>query len=93
MPGQFPNTHDDTLEGKNRRAANIFNFTPGWKSDWGGYLQLFDENDNVRCGLRPRYNTLNIIAIPQRHNVGIVAPFAGGMRLSVSGWLRYGDIE
>jgi Rps23 Pro-64 3,4-dihydroxylase Tpa1-like proline 4-hydroxylase len=91
MPGHFLSTHDDTVEGKNRRAAYIFNFTPDWSVDWGGYLQLLDDAGNVRAGLKPSFNTLNILAIPQRHNVSLVAPFAGGMRLSVSGWLRYGE--
>jgi Rps23 Pro-64 3,4-dihydroxylase Tpa1-like proline 4-hydroxylase len=91
LPGHFLNTHDDMHKSKNRRAAYIFNLTPDWRSDWGGYLQLLDDNDNIRCGLRPAFNVLNIIAIPQRHNVGIVAPFAAGKRLSISGWLRYGE--
>ncbi|HEX2139124.1 MAG TPA: 2OG-Fe(II) oxygenase family protein [Woeseiaceae bacterium] len=91
MPGHFLTTHDDSQEGKNRRAAYIFNFTPRWSEDWGGYLQLLDESGDVRRGLKPTFNALNILAVPQRHNVGIVAPFAAGMRLSISGWFRYGD--
>lgn len=89
-PGQFLTTHDDIQEGKNRRAAYIFNFTPEWRPDWGGYLQLLDESDNVRIGLAPTFNALNIIAIPQRHNVSFVTPFAGDPRFAVSGWLRFG---
>jgi Rps23 Pro-64 3,4-dihydroxylase Tpa1-like proline 4-hydroxylase len=92
-PGQFLSTHDDVQEGKKRRAAYIFNFTPQWLADWGGYLQLLDDVGNVRCGLAPTFNALNIIAIPQRHNVSFVTPFASGVRLSVSGWLRYGQPE
>lgn len=90
-PGHFLNVHDDVHEGKQRRAAYIFNFTPDWAPDWGGYLQLLDEHGHIRRGLKPEFNTLNIIAVPQLHSVGLVAPFAGGVRLSVSGWLRYGD--
>ncbi len=89
--GHFLSTHDDTLEGKNRRAAYIFNFTPKWRADWGGYLQLLDDVGNVRCGLAPTFNTLNILAIPQKHNVSFVTPFAGGVRLAISGWFRHGD--
>ena len=92
-PGHFLTTHDDIHEGKNRLAAYIFNFTKDWPADWGGYLQLLDDQGHVRRGLRPTFNTLNILAIPQKHNVSIVAPFAGGMRMSVSGWLRHGDPE
>ncbi len=89
--GHFLTTHDDSQAGKHRRAAYIFNFTPDWSSDWGGFLQLLDDDGHVRRGLRPSFNTLNIVAVPQPHSVGIVAPFAGGSRLSVTGWLRYGD--
>lgn len=91
LPGHFLTTHDDALEGKRRRAAYIFNFTPDWRPDWGGHLQLLDEFGNVRRGLVPSFNTLNLLAVPQTHNVSLVAPFAGGMRLSISGWLRYGE--
>lgn len=90
LAGHFLTTHDDTREGKNRRAAYVFNFTRSWSADWGGYLQLLDEAGHIRRGLKPTFNALNIIAIPQTHNVGFVAPFAGGMRLSITGWLRAG---
>lgn len=92
-PGHFLSTHDDTLDNKNRRAAYIFNFTDDWVEDWGGYLQLFDDDGHMRHGIKPVFNSLNIIRIPQRHNVAIVSPFAAGMRISVSGWLRFGDPE
>jgi len=92
-PGHFLTTHDDNPAGKNRRAAYIFGFTPDWPADWGGFLQLLDEDDNIRFGIKPGFNTLNILAVPQKHSVGLVAPFAGGMRMSVTGWLRYGEPE
>jgi Rps23 Pro-64 3,4-dihydroxylase Tpa1-like proline 4-hydroxylase len=91
MPGHFLSTHDDAIEGKNRRAAYIFNFTPEWRPDWGGYLQLLDDAGHVRRGLIPSFNTLNILAVQQRRNVSVVAPFAGGMRFAISGWFRYGE--
>lgn len=90
LPGHFLSTHDDAHELKNRRAAYIFNFTPRWEADWGGYLLLQDDAGDVRRGLKPRFNTLNLLAVPQRHSVSIVAPFAGGARLSITGWLRHG---
>lgn len=92
-PGHFLSAHDDSAEGKNRRAAYVFNFTENWAPDWGGYLQLLDDEGHVKRGLRPRFNVLNIIAVPQLHNVSFVAPFAAAVRLSVTGWLRYGDTE
>jgi Rps23 Pro-64 3,4-dihydroxylase Tpa1-like proline 4-hydroxylase len=92
-PGHFLSAHDDSADGKNRRAAYIFNFTEDWAPDWGGYLQMLDEEGHVKRGLRPRFNVLNIIDVPQLHNVSFVAPFAAAVRLSVTGWLRYGDPE
>lgn len=88
MPGHFLTTHDDTSEGKNRKAAYVFNFTRNWSADWGGYLQLLDDAGHVRRGLKPSFNALNLVAVPQNHNVGFVAPFAAGVRLSITGWLR-----
>jgi SM-20-related protein len=93
MPGHFLTTHDDESLNKHRRVAYIFNFTRDWRPDWGGYLQLLDDAGDVRRGLMPAFNALNILAVPQKHNVGFVAPFAGGMRLSISGWLRAGERE
>jgi len=90
-PGHFLTTHDDEASGKNRRAAYILGFTMDWPADWGGYLQLFDKDDNMRFGIRPAFNSLNILAVPQKHSVGIVAPFAGGVRFSITGWLRHGE--
>lgn len=89
-PGHFLTVHDDSQEGKQRRAAYVFNFTRGWRPDWGGYLQLLDANGHIRRGLLPAFNTLNLVAVPQPHNVGFVTPFAGSTRLSITGWLRYG---
>jgi SM-20-related protein len=89
-PGQFLTCHDDFEPAKNRRAAYVLNLTPDWRPDWGGYLQLLDEQGHVRRGLKPMFNVLNLLAVPQPHNVGIVAPFAGEQRLSITGWLRHG---
>lgn len=47
-------------------------------------------HDARKAGL---HDGLNILAVPQKHNVSLVAPFAGGMRLSISGWFRSGEPE
>ena len=90
-PGHFLKCHDDDQLNKNRRAAYIFNFTPDWDVDWGGYLQLLDDRQHIRRGIRPLFNSLNIIAVPQPHNVSYVAPYARGKRYAITGWLRYGE--
>lgn len=90
-PGHFLTSHDDNVAGKKRRAAYIFNFSIDWRPDWGGYLQLLDEEGHVWRGIKPTFNALTILAVPQSHNVSFVTPFAGGMRFAISGWLRYGE--
>lgn len=87
--GHFLSRHDDQQAGKNRRVAYIFNFTPEWQSDWGGNLQLLDDRQHVRRGIRPVFNSLNFLAVPQDHNVSMVTPFAQGARYAITGWLRY----
>lgn len=91
--GHFLSCHDDSAEGKNRRAAYIFNLTREWSPDWGGYLQLLDDDGHIRRGLRPSFNVLNLIAVPQPHNVSLVSPFAAASRLAITGWLRHGASE
>ena len=90
LPGHFLTCHDDSHAGKKRRAAYVFNLTPDWPTDWGGYLQLLDDEYHIRRGFKPTFNALNLLAVPQNHNVSMVAPFAGGQRLSIAGWLRHG---
>lgn len=91
MPGHFLTRHDDNVAGKHRRLAYVLNLTPEWNADWGGALQFHDKSGNVECGFTPAYNVLNLFRIPASHSVGIVAPFAGGNRYSITGWLRSGD--
>lgn len=89
-PGHFVTIHNDDLEGKNRRAAYVFNLTPEWREDWGGYLNFFDDDGHLSAGFKPAFNALNVFTVPMRHSVGVVAPFARKPRLVVSGWLRAG---
>jgi Rps23 Pro-64 3,4-dihydroxylase Tpa1-like proline 4-hydroxylase len=72
---------------KLRRAAYVFNLTPRWQPDWGGQLQFIGPDGHVAEAWVPRFNALNVFAVPQPHAVSIVAPFAVGARYSVTGWL------
>lgn len=90
-PGHFLTVHNDDVEGKNRRCAYVLNLTPRWMEDWGGYLCFFDATGNLVGGYKPAFNTLNVFAIPARHSVSVVAPFAREPRYGVSGWLRAGS--
>ena len=89
-PGHFLTSHDDAIEGKNRRAAYVFGLTQGWRAEWGGLLLFHDASGDIERGMTPRFNSLNIFAVPQLHSVSYVTPSAPEARLSITGWLRSG---
>ncbi len=88
-PGQFLAQHDDSHVAEGWRVAYVLNLCAvEWRPDWGGYLNFFDEKGDVEQGFRPRFNALNIFAVPQAHNVGYVPPFAPAERFAITGWFR-----
>lgn len=88
-PGQFLRQHNDqSPPDQTWLVAYVYNLTPGWQPDWGGYLQLLDAEGDIGRGLMPRHNALNLMAVPQPHMVSQVATFAGAARYSVTGWFR-----
>jgi Rps23 Pro-64 3,4-dihydroxylase Tpa1-like proline 4-hydroxylase len=89
-PGDFLTCHDDLVEGKQRRAAYVFNFTRPWSVDWGGILQFIDADGHLAEGYTPTFNALNIVRVPNAHSVSYVNPLAAGARYSITGWLRAG---
>jgi SM-20-related protein len=89
--GDFLTVHSDAAEGKNRLYAYVLNFTPRWRADWGGLLAFIDRDGHVAEAYTPRFNALNLFAVPQDHAVTLVAPFAGADRLAVTGWVRARD--
>ncbi len=88
--GQFLTTHNDDVEGKDRRIAYVFNFTRDWRPDFGGLLLFLDDQGHVEEGYLPLFNSLNLFRIPALHCVSYVTPFASGCRYSISGWFRAG---
>ena len=87
-PGHFLTAHTDDVDGKNRLFAYVLNFTPAWRTDWGGLLLFHDADGNVAEGYSPTFNALNIFRVPQLHSVSTVAAYAGAPRYSVTGWIR-----
>lgn len=87
-PGHFLTTHDDDVAGKDRLFAYVLNFTPAWRADWGGLLMFLGPDGHVAEAYTPTFNALNIFRVPQPHAVTQVASFAGGDRLSITGWIR-----
>jgi hypothetical protein len=87
-PGQFLGVHNDSHVAEGWRIAYVMNFTRDWHEDWGGYLLFYDEDGDVVAGFRPRYNALNLFAVPQRHNVTYVPPWSPVGRFAITGWFR-----
>lgn len=87
-PGDFLTAHDDGVAGKKRLAAYVFGLSPRWRIEWGGLLLFHGADGNVDQGLPPRFNTLNIFAVPQMHSVSMVTRAAPSRRYSITGWLR-----
>ncbi len=92
-PGDFLTGHDDDVPGKDRIAAYVFGMTPRWRPEWGGLLLFHGANEATVAGNVPRYNTLDLFAVPQRHSVSIVTPAAPTRRYAITGWLRSGEPE
>lgn len=86
--GHFLNTHDDTGDDKERRAAYVLGFCKDWRPDWGGQLLFLDDAGNVSEGFTPSFNSLTMFKVPTTHIVTQVSSFAGGPRFSIVGWLR-----
>ena len=80
----------DEQKNEQRLAAYVFNLTRIGR-DWGGYLQFYDAESDIEHAFRPIFNALNIFLVPAVHSVGMVAPYAPGMRYSITGWLRGDD--
>jgi Rps23 Pro-64 3,4-dihydroxylase Tpa1-like proline 4-hydroxylase len=88
-PGDYLGLHSDSHVSEGWRVAYVLNFADhDWKPDWGGYLNFFDEGGDIVEGWRPRFNVLNLLLVPQLHNVSYVPPFAPARRFAITGWLR-----
>ncbi len=84
--GDFLMMHDDTQKAE-RRAAFVFNLSKGWHPDWGGLTHFLERDGSVTDTYVPLYNSLLIFAVPVRHLVSYVMPFAPRPRYSITGWL------
>lgn len=88
-PGHFLSQHNDSHKAEGWRIAYVLNFTPvDWRPDWGGYLLFYNEEGDVVAGYKPRFNSLNMFAVPRLHSVSYVPPFVQAPRLAITGWVR-----
>ena len=85
----FLGLHQDQQLEEGWKVAYVLNLSPDvWKPDWGGYLMFYDDEGDAVEGFMPRFNTLNLFAVPQHHAVTYVPPFAPQGRIAISGWFR-----
>ena len=81
--------HQDQQLEEGWKVAYVLNMTVDeWKPDWGGYLLFYDDKGDVIEGYMPRFNTLNLFAVPQHHAVSFVPSHAPQGRIAISGWFR-----
>ena len=85
--GHFLRFHTDEEHDEGRLYAYVLNLTRDWQADWGGLLQFIGDDGGVQGTFPPRWNTLSLFAVPAGHAVSLVAPWAGGERLAITGWL------
>lgn len=87
LPGHFLNGHTDANEKTGRLYAYVLNLCPRWRAEWGGLLTFLDDGEVVQT-FTSGFDMLNVFAVPQRHAVTMVTPFAGAPRYSITGWWR-----
>lgn len=88
IPGNFLKLHNDFRTREvDRRYALVFSMSRHWVSDWGGLLQLVDDNRIIETVV-PTFNSLSILRLPQLHQVSYVAPYATESRFTITAWLR-----
>jgi SM-20-related protein len=80
-PGDFFTMHTD-LEAS---LSFEWNFTPDWRSDWGGQVLFHSPSGDIEGGIMPRLNDLSLYAGDQPRSVASIAAYAGGPRFSVTG--------
>lgn len=85
--GHFLTAHDDDVPNTKRLVAYVFGFTPVWRPEWGGLLE-FPGGNGVEAAYLPGFNALKLFRVPMSHYVSVVAPYAQGLRYSLTGWLR-----
>lgn len=85
-PGHYLMPHEDLDAAEGRRYAFVINLGREWRPDWGGQLQFLAEDGEVLETFLPRWNSLSLFRVPQRHQVTFVVPWAARPRHAITGW-------
>jgi SM-20-related protein len=81
-------TINEGTSGGSDKIAFMLNMTKDWREDWGGYLQFYNKNGDILQGFKPDFNSLTLYAVPQRHSISYVPPYANIGRIAITGWFR-----
>jgi SM-20-related protein len=84
--GHFLRYHTDEDVDEGRLYAYVLNLSRHWHADWGGLLQFIDGDGRISDTYLPTWNSLSLFAVPAGHAVSMVAPWADGDRLAITGW-------
>lgn len=86
QPGEFYRKHLDAFRGRsNRRVTTVLYLNHAWQADWGGQLEIFNEQDESLLKVEPLGGTLvSFLSDEFPHQV---LP-ALKNRLSIAGWFR-----
>lgn len=87
IPGHFLTQHNDENKKEGRLYAYVLGMTKDWNPDWGGLLNILNDNGEIVNTLIPEFNSLSIFKVPQNHFVSYVTPEAKGQRIGITGWL------
>jgi SM-20-related protein len=85
--GHFYATHTDSTGGMSHVASFVLNVSKRWEAQWGGLLQFVGAEGHVDEAYLPVFNSLSLFLASCSHGVSMVAPIAGGPRLSIAGQL------
>lgn len=85
-PGQFLLPEEPPADDDGRRYFYTLHLTPVWRAEWGGLLQSLDAQGDVHESYLPRWNTLSLLRLPQRHQRTLVAPWAPRPQYAIAGW-------
>lgn len=80
-PGDFFTRHTDNAA----RLTFEWNFTEGWRPDWGGQVLFHSPSGDIEGGIMPRMNDLALFSGDQPRSIASVAPYAAVPRFSLTG--------
>lgn len=86
--GDFLSLHTD----ENRGVAFIINLTQGWKPEYGGMLNVLEDDGNFKT-IFPEFNSLVLLPLKNNgipHFVSEVTDKAPFSRIAITGWFNEG---